>query len=95
MERSTVESVPQMRALERLFQQERGRLAAALSLTPEQILTEAGRNPSDSLSRARNHHAAALTELDRGDPAGAQRSLDDAVEGFDCQTLMGFSSGLP
>ena len=80
MERSTVESVPQMQALERHIQQERGRLAAALGLTPEQVLTEAGRNPTDSLSRARNHHAAALTELDRGDPARAQRSLDDAAE---------------
>ncbi|MES2468207.1 MAG: hypothetical protein V4675_12950 [Verrucomicrobiota bacterium] len=83
MERCTVESVPQMQSLERLIQQERGRLAAALGLTPEQVLTEAGRNPSHALSRARDHHAAALTELDRGDPAGAQRSLNDAAE--DCQ----------
>ena len=76
---ATTISLPALTALDTRIQAGRAQLAASLGLTPDKILTESGRNPSTGLAAARSSHEAALTELDRGDPAAARSSLDEAA----------------
>lgn len=78
-ERATSSSLPALAALDTRIEAERVRLAALLGISPDHILTESGRNPSTGLAAARGSHEAALTELDRGDPAAARSSLDEAA----------------
>ena len=79
MQRASSTSLPSISVLEARIQNERARLAAALGLKPERILTESGRNPSDLLTASRARLDASITELDRGDTTAALASLTEAA----------------
>ncbi len=79
VERASGTIRPDLDTLEALIGSERIRLGQSLGLSPDKLLSEPGQNPSGRLAAARECHAAALTELDRGDPTAAGKSLDEAA----------------
>lgn len=82
-DRSVDEIAPRIETVQRSISETKQRIAKRIDVGLDQALSEHNRDALRHLQTAREHNAAALAGLDRGDPPAAELSLAEATHWID------------